>query len=187
MSRPEDLIKDVIPPEHKISKMKLWDRIDHTRSVSEQHVIEMSSALEKAIGEMKIVVREANEELIEEASRIKKSLIEEFDSHIADINLKTKDIQVKTENLIKNQNSNIERKIKDFNDSSENMVKSLSSDFYADLSIELKNLKNQFFDLHNGVNKSLSDYQMEVRSKVSVLDGKLDKVISTLKQFFKEI
>ncbi len=187
MTEDQNIITDPIPPEEEIEKTKLWKRIDYTRSMIEKRSAEIDSILERTVGEMKRSLHDALEELTDETSKAKKQLTDEFRSETDRIIGLHNAMKESISKMFEKQDSHIEAKMKEFNDSAESMVHDLSSDLYSDLAIDFSHLKEDFEQLKSDLNKSITNYQSEITHKFSIVDGKLEKVLVTLKNFFKEL
>lgn len=183
----QSIIQDTIPPEDEISKTDLWKRIDYTRSLIEKRAMETDASMEKVIAESRGITRGIFNDLVAESEKQEKKLEEKINASIKKIIDDHLIIKNRVDKLIDEQNRKIEAKMRSFNDSAETLVQDLSSDLFAELSIKIDEIRKDFEQLKDGLETAVAQYQLETRSKFSTLDAKLEKVIETLKKFFKEI
>jgi len=182
---PEPTIHDTIPPEREILKTYLWQKIDLTRSVIEKHRFEIETQFQATIEELQRVSANLIARLQEENSRLRKELLSDYKKENTAIILAQAEATRLLQQKVVENEARIEAKFKLLSESTESMAERVASDIFADVVHEVNAMRKEITAIRADFHKALTEHQMEVRSKVSGIDGKLGRIVSALRQFMK--
>lgn len=176
-----------IPQEEDITKTKLWERIDHLRSVFESHKGEILYKIETIAETLKADTGNLNSE----HSILLHKRMEEIDQWLRTFRLEVKtDLAIAIKNmeaLFQKHLSDVEKLTKEMKDSIPNEIKLEANELFASNENRILELEEEFKDLSSGVNESLSKYQVETRTKIGELRTRSDRIVSKLRDGFQDL
>ncbi len=178
---------DPIPQEDDITKTQLWQRIDYTREVIESHKGDIFQKLDTVVEDLKSQLITINSD---QMLAVHKKL-GEVDDALKNFKVAQSDSLVKTiqdiQGLFKAHLGDVEVRIKALTDSIPDTVKSDASTLFSDCDRRLIDVETKSAKLAEDLNKALSDYQVETRTKVGGLRTRVEKIVTQLRDGFQDL
>ncbi len=180
-------MEDKIPNEREISKTELWQRIEASRTIQEQHRQEIDTRIDEVTEKLKyefdVAVEKAKAEILFSDRKLISDTRDAFAKAIAEI----APLKTDLEQQVKAFKADMEYKVRELKESIPMMVHKDAASLVSDITMRVNRNGEDIEIARAEFNRALSNFQLEIKAKLDTANQKFDAVMGKLRLILKDL